>query len=374
MSKKNIFEQVDEIAQTGDPLVDIEVEGEPQDVDVQENEAITVENTSSSSSSSSEDESGSSKFMKRALATPAVRRMAAEHNLNLRDIPGTGKDGRVMKEDVIHFMEQLDAKKHVEKALPLRPPHKVPPVPPKPALPKARPPAAENDHEVPFDAFTRAMYRKMSESLQIPHFCYNDEVDMTALVRLRKELKSTEPELRLSYVPFVLKAASLALLKYPRLNCSVDGEREILLFRASHNLSVAMDTPLGLTVPVVHRVQDLSIVQIADELARLSELGQRGKLTKEDLQGGTLSLSNIGSIGGTYASPVIAPPEVAIGACGRIQKLPRFGDNGQVVEVYIMNVSWSADHRVLDGATVARFSNEWKRYLENPLAMLVHLK
>ncbi len=357
--------------------MDIEVEGEPQDVNVQENQVITIENTSLSSSSSSlkVNEGGSSKLPKRALATPAVRRMATEHNLSLHDIPGSGKDGRVMKEDVICFLGQVDTKAPAEKALPSQPPQKVPPVPPKAAIPKPRPPAtADDDCEVPFDAFTRAMYRKMSESLQIPHFCYNDEVDMTALVRLRKELKLTEPKLQLSYLPFVLKAASLALLKYPRLNCSVDGEQEVLLFRASHNLSVAMDTPLGLTVPVVHQVQDLSVIQIADELTRLSELGKQGKLTKEDLQGGTLSLSNIGSIGGTYASPVIAPPEVAIGACGRIQRLPRFGDNDQVVEVHIMKVSWSADHRVLDGATVARFSNEWKRYLENPAAMLVHLK
>ena len=118
------------------------------------------------------------------------------------------------------------------------------------------------------------------------------------------------------------------------------------------------------------------MLEVAKELNRLQSLASRGKLGESELKGGTFTLSNIGSIGGTYASPVIMPPEVAIGALGRIQVLPRFGgpDGQQVVRASVMNVSWSADHRVIDGATMARFGNRWKGFLEQPASMLLHLK
>ncbi|CAF87387.1 unnamed protein product, partial [Tetraodon nigroviridis] len=147
---------------------------------------------------------------------------------------------------------------------------------------------------------------------------------------------------------------------------------------ASHNIGVAMDSAQGLLVPNVKNVQLLSVFQLAQELNRLQALGAAGQLGSADLSGGTFTLSNIGSvragIGGTYAKPVILPPEVAIGALGKIQILPRFDAGGQVVRAHIMNVSWSADHRIIDGATMCRFSNLWKEYLENPASMVLDLK
>ncbi len=135
-----------------------------------------------------------------------------------------------------------------------------------------------------------------------------------------------------------------------------------------------MDTPHGLIVPNIKNVQQLTIFEIAQELNRLQRLGAEGKLSKEDLTGGTFSISNIGVIGGTYAKPVLVPPEVAIGALGKIQKLPRFDENGNVVARSIMIVSWSADHRVIDGATMANFSNLWRSFLESPTSMLMDMK
>ena len=134
-----------------------------------------------------------------------------------------------------------------------------------------------------------------------------------------------------------------------------------------------MDTPHGLLVPNVKKVNQMSILEIAEELNRLQDLGGRGKLGEADLKGGTFALSNIGSIGGTYAKPVIMPPQVAIGALGKIQRLPRFGPQDQVIAAHIMNVSWSADHRVIDGATMARFSNLMKSFIENPASMILDL-
>ena len=135
-----------------------------------------------------------------------------------------------------------------------------------------------------------------------------------------------------------------------------------------------MDTPVGLIVPNIKGVQDLNVLDIAQELNRLHDLGIKGKLGGADLQGTTFSISNIGSIGGTYAMPVIMPPNVAIGALGKIQQLPRYNHDGDIYKAHVMNVSWAADHRIIDGATMARFSNIWKNYLEHPNAMLLELK
>ena len=134
-----------------------------------------------------------------------------------------------------------------------------------------------------------------------------------------------------------------------------------------------MDTPQGLLVPNIKKVHQMSVVEIAEELNRLQDLGLRGKLGADDLKNGTFSLSNIGSIGGTYAKPVIMPPQVAIGAVGKVQKLPRFDANDNLVKAHIMNVSWSADHRIIDGATMARYSNLMKNYIENPASMILDL-
>jgi 2-oxoisovalerate dehydrogenase E2 component (dihydrolipoyl transacylase) len=134
-----------------------------------------------------------------------------------------------------------------------------------------------------------------------------------------------------------------------------------------------MDTPQGLLVPSIKKVHQMSVLEIAEELNRLQDLGSRGKLGAADLKDGTFSLSNIGSIGGTYAKPVILPPQVAIGALGKVQKLPRFDSNDNLIKAHIMNVSWSADHRIIDGATMARFSNLMKSYIENPATMILDL-
>lgn len=171
------------------------------------------------------------------------------------------------------------------------------------------------------------------------------------------------------------QATSLALTQFPELNATCNPEASEVIHRASHNLGIAMDTPRGLIVPNVKNCQNLSIFDIAAELKRLMALAADGKLGDADLQAGTFSLSNIGAIGGTYASPVIMPPQVAIGALGKMQRVPVFvdGTSDAVTAGYVMNVSWSADHRVVDGATMARFSNLWKQYLEDPISMVADM-
>ena len=228
------------------------------------------------------------------------------------------------------------------------------------------------------------MFKAMTASLKIPHFLYADEVDVSALFHLRHRLNkslaqsptSDGPVTKLSILPFLIKAMSLALDRYPILNARVDASgdgRPALVMRSQHNIGVAMDTPQGLIVPVIKNVGALNILSIASELQRLQSLAKSGRLTSADLSGGTITLSNIGNIGGTYVSPVIVEKEIAILGIGKMRTIPAFGKDGQVVKKEMMNFSWSADHRVVDGATMARAAEVVRGFVEEPDMMLVHL-
>jgi 2-oxoisovalerate dehydrogenase E2 component (dihydrolipoyl transacylase) len=250
-----------------------------------------------------------------------------------------------------------------------------------PSKPKAfkplptRPSAGERRE--PVRGYARLMVQSMNESLKIPHFGYSDEVSMRKLDALRKELKVIGEQygVKMSYMPMMIKAASIALTEFPILNSSLSDDESEIIYKGDHNIGVAMDTEKGLVVPNIKGVQNLSVLEIAGELNRLQAEGQGGAgIASKDLEGTTFTLSNIGAIGGTYMGPVIAKPQVAIGALGKIQTLPRFDEDGGVVAEKIMAVSWAGDHRIVDGATMARFSNRWKEMLENPGLMVATLK
>ena len=321
------------------------------------------------------------------MAAPAVRRLATEHGVNITEVIGSGKDGRVLKEDIMAYIKPREKgetgsiKTPVKQPIPPEvktvkaPPGSTPSPPIKP-MPPTLPTISSEDRTVPLKGITKAMNKAMTEALTIPHFGYNDEIDIGRLVDIRNRLKASVAEkgVKLSYMPFIVKACSLALAEFPKLNSYFDPKLETLTYKAHHNIGVAMDTAQGLLVPNIKKVEQLSVFEIAYELNRLQQLGLAGKLGEAELKGGTFALSNIGSIGGTYAKPVIFPPQVAIGAIGKVQVLPRFDDKDNVIKAHLVKISWSADHRVLDGATVARFSNRMKEYLEEPASMVVYLR
>jgi 2-oxoisovalerate dehydrogenase E2 component (dihydrolipoyl transacylase) len=291
----------------------------------------------------------------KVLATPAVRHLAAEKGVNLADVVPTGKGGRLVKEDILNYITSNTG--------------------PTVSGPVTPPPSAE-DRVESITGFKLVMVRTMTESGRIPQFGYKDEVDMNELVELRSLLKTrlSEGGVAFSYMPVLIKAVSLALVHHPVLNSTVDPDCTTITYRADHNVGVAMDTPLGLIVPNVKRVQEKSVYEIAVELNRLQSLGAAGQLPPADTADGTFSLSNIGAIGGTYANPMLLPPSVAIGAFGRVKVVPRFDSEGDLERGHVMHVSWAADHRVIDGAEVARFSNHWKSYVENPASMILDMK
>ncbi|KAI4564653.1 hypothetical protein MJT46_010451 [Ovis ammon polii x Ovis aries] len=299
-----------------------------------------------------------------------------ENSIKLSEVIGSGKDGGILKEDILNYLEKLTGA-----TLPPSPKAEITPPPPKPKdrtipIPISQPPVSTSkDRTEPVKGFHGAMVKTMSAALKTPHFGYCDEVDLTELVKLWEELKPTAfaRGIKLSFMPFFLKAASLGLLQFPILNASVDENCQNITYKASHNIGIAMDTGQGLIVSNVKNVQICSIFEIDTELNRLQKLGSVGQLSTSDLLGGTFTLPNIGSIGGA-AKPVILPPEVVTGALGTIKALPHLNEKGEGCKAQIMNMSWSADHRIIDGATVSRFSNSWKSYLETLAFMLLDLK
>jgi 2-oxoisovalerate dehydrogenase E2 component (dihydrolipoyl transacylase) len=285
------------------------------------------------------------------LTTPAVRKLAREHQLDLKKISGSGKSGRILKEDIQGYLSE-------QKAEALAPVVDI-----------------NADSTEAIVGVRKIMALKMSEAVTtIPHFAYVDEVDVTELVGLRSQLKSEYADIvNITLMPLFIKSLSLALIKYPIMNSRVDDTANQITYLGNHNIGMAVDGKSGLLVPNIKHVQKLSILSIAQEVDRLTKAARDGVINPGELKGGTITLSNIGAIGGISAAPIINKPEVAIAALGKIQKLPRFDTSGQLQERKIMTVSWSGDHRVIDGATIARFNNYWKSYLENPVSMLATL-
>jgi len=332
------------------------------------------------------------------LTTPAVRKIAKENSIDLHRLQGTGPKGRILKEDVLNFLN--GTKGYIDAPLTSTQTTETKDTSTNASSSSTSSSVTitskstkDNQTVVPIRGVQRLMVKSMTAALEVPHMGYSEEIVMDSLINLRKQLKEGldrkgNSKVKLSYMPFILKATSLALSEYPILNATINKEVTEMTYHSNHNIGVAMDTPKGLIVPVIKEVQNMSIVEIANELSHLQELASKGALTEAHLSGGTFSLSNIGSIGGTYTSPIIVVPQVAIGAMGRFQVVPRYiGKNGKFVsseEIYsgnatiapttIMNISWAADHRVIDGATIARFSNAWKSYIETPTLMLGTLK
>ena len=319
-----------------------------------------------------------SKIDGKHLTTPAVRRLARDHGLDLSAVTPTGKGGRVLKGDVLAHIAKKSQEPDVVDLSELA------------AASSGKVSSSggnveekdkamvklEEDVTVPLGGIHKMMSKTMTKALEIPHFNLMEEYDMTNAVKFRKKLQETAaPEgVKISYMPILLKAVSLSLLHFPQLNAHVNSDVSATTYKADHNIGVAMDTPRGLLVPVIHKVQHKSMLELAEALADLQDKGQRNKLGEAELQGGTISLSNIGSIGGTYASPVLLSPQVAIGAIGRIRKVPKFDEQGNVQATSVINISWAADHRVVDGATMARFSNKVKSYLEDPMQFVAAMR
>lgn len=289
------------------------------------------------------------------LATPATRKMARDWNVDVREVAGTGPGGRITSDDVRAHRNRGPASK--------APAVGAAPVPSEPAV-SPQP----GDVRIPF----RGVRKKIAERLvhskhTAAHFTYVEEVDCTELVRVRAQanLRLADRGVRLSYLPFIIKATVGALRKFPQLNATLDESAGEIVQRRAHHIGLATATDSGLIVPVVRDADDKTLVQLAAEIDRLAEVTRTGKSTREELSGSTFTITSLGLLGGLLATPIINFPEVAILGVHKIARRPAaLGE--QIVLRDMMNLSISVDHRVVDGYDAARFVAEIKAALENP--------
>ncbi|MBL4687549.1 MAG: 2-oxo acid dehydrogenase subunit E2 [Nannocystaceae bacterium] len=311
------------------------------------------------------------------LATPAARAHARENSIDLGSV--AGNNGRITKRDVVRAQSEgsPSERETVVVGADPRPPTTAPA-----ASSIAKPastatgfaPGAVPDETIPF----RGMRRRIAEGIHksystAVHYTYVEQIDMSALVKLRAQAKKAAAEegVNLSYLPFIVKAVLAGLRRYPIVNAVLDEEAGHIVLRKRYSIGVATATPQGLMVPVVHDADRRSILDIAREIARLSEAARDGKATRDELTGSTFTITSLGAIGGVLATPIINYPEVGILGVHAIRKTPVVGENDEIVVGHLMNLSVSLDHRVVDGFEGASFLQEVRRYLEDPTLLLL---
>jgi pyruvate dehydrogenase E2 component (dihydrolipoamide acetyltransferase) len=318
----------------------------------------------------------------RTLAAPATRRIAEEEGVDIDAVPATEeRDGQafVTPEAVREYADAQRAAQAADtEALAKR--EEMGPATREPAeMVQVAEGAEEGPRETtePYRGVRRTIGEAMKESkYTAPHVTHHDEVDVTELVETREQLKAEAEEqgIRLTYLPFVMQAAVAALKEYPLVNASLDEENEEIVKHHYYNVGVATATEVGLMVPVVKDVDGKGLLQIASEMNELVQKARDRSISLEEMQGGTFSVTNIGGIGGEYATPIVNYPESAILAIGEIKKKPRVVEEAgeeRIEPRHVMTLSLSFDHRLVDGAIGARFTNEVKKYLENPKLLLL---
>jgi len=353
--------KVNDIAHVGEVLVEIEVPNTGEESEASTSAPVAAAPTAAPARSASPPARATGG---KAKATPPVRKLAKEMGIDLASVPGTGPEGRVLKEDVLAF---ATAGAGTPAQAPAGGPAAAAPAAP------ARPiVVAPGDTEVKItDATGKAMVKAMMASLSVPHMGIHEEVDPSAMMDLQRRLKGSvlkKHDMKLSMTAFLVKAMSMAISEVPLVNSKFTGNEQnpAYVLYGSHNISVAIGSKRGLVVPNVKNCQALSVLDIQREMLRLQKAADEGGLSIDDIRGGTISLSNIGVVGGTYARPVLFDGQAVIGALGRTREEPKVNAERQVVIRPVMNVSWSADHRHIDGVSLALFSNAFKRYVEFP--------
>lgn len=301
----------------------------------------------------------------RVLAAPATRKLARELEVDLEMISGSGPGGRIMDDDVRKAAgEESGEKPHPAMKEQMVPQMKAPEVICEPG-----------EERIPLTHMRKVIAEKMLYSkTHIPHACGMDFVDVTRLVEVRGKEKSkfAERGVKLTYLPFIMKAAAVALKKLPDFNAHFDMPQNTIVRKKRFNIGIAVDTPEGLMVPVVKDIERKSMIDIAREIEDLAVQARERKIKLDDLKGGTFTVTNVGSVGGMYSSPIINAPEVAIMGVHRIKDLPLVV-NGQIVARKVMGLSLCFDHRVVDGAAATEFMNIVKRHLEDPDLLLVDM-
>lgn len=312
------------------------------------------------------------------IAMPSVRKFAREQGVDINTVQGTGRNGRITKDDVLRAQsgEAVEAAAPAETGAQQADAAQVPAAAgDQPQGQPKGPVAGVIEERVALRGIRKVIANAMAKSVYTaPHVTIMDEVNVSKLVAVRSELKPAAEQRgsKLTYLPFVVKAVVSGLRKFPSLNASIDDEKSEIVYKYSYHIGIATDTDNGLVVPVVFDADRKSMWAIADEIRDLAGRGREGKLAANELKGSTFSITNIGSAGGMFFTPVINYPEVAILGTGRITEKPVVV-NGEVQVAPVMALSLSFDHRLIDGATAQHFMNHIKQLLEDPQMMLMEV-
>lgn len=283
-------------------------------------------------------------------ATPDVRQIAKELGIDLSEIQGSGKEKRITLADLKNHLQKKGKKQDISSS------------------------KLADDELVPLHGIPRLMADKMALSKrEAPHFSYFEQIDATRLCQLKDNFKKAgaKENIHITFMPFIIKAVSLCLNLFPNVNSTLDMETKTLRVHKHHNIGIAISTDQGLLVPVLKNVETLSLEKIIRSYDELIKKAKANKLEPSDLKESTVTISNFGSFGGSgrWATPVINYPEVAILALAKIQKQPMIKQNTLVIRE-ALNISWSFDHRVVDGFLAAHFSSAFRNYLENPAQLI----
>ncbi|HHW36408.1 MAG TPA: 2-oxo acid dehydrogenase subunit E2 [Bacillales bacterium] len=289
---------------------------------------------------------------RRVLATPYVRQLARELSIKVEDVTGTGPAGRITESDVRKFTE-------VPKPANLEPATLV-----------------EKEERIPMKGIRKKIADHMVKSVSIiPHVTHVDELEMDALKALRDQLKmyAEEKNIKLTFFPFLIKAIVAALKEFKTLNASIDDHTNEIVLKNYYHIGIATDTPDGLIVPVIKNADKKSILELAEEISSLATRAKEGKLTLTEVTDSTFTISNVGPIGGLYATPIINHPEVAILAFHKMEPRMVVRDSEGVIRL-MMNMSLSFDHRLIDGVTAVKFTNRIKKLLESPNLLFLEMR
>ncbi|MFS0553877.1 dihydrolipoamide acetyltransferase family protein [Brevibacillus sp. 179-C9.3 HS] len=316
---------------------------------------------------------------RRSLATPYVRQLAREMKLDIELVTGTGAAGRVTEEDLRQFANRMQNSvpaqfpataashgRHLEASAAAV---ETTQLQPKTETVTRVATSSQGDiQRLPLKGIRKKIAEHMVKSVTIiPHVTSVDELEMDQLRALRERLKphADKRNIKLTFLPFFIKALVIALKEFPMLNASIDDSTNEILLKRFYNIGIATDTPEGLIVPVIKDADHKSIFQLAEEINQLARLAREGKLTMEHITGGTFTISNVGPIGGLQATPIINHPEVAIISLHKMEKRWVVREDEGVIR-WMMNLSLSFDHRLIDGVTAVRFTNRIKELLEDP--------
>jgi len=299
----------------------------------------------------------------KVLATPVARKLASDLKIDITKIVGTGENNRVMKTDILNYYEKSKSTVSPATANVQTPISQV-----------AMPPISdEGIRRVKISKLRETIVKAMTTSKAIiPHTTLMDELDVSELVKFRNEQKSLAEQMgvKLTYLPFIIKAVTKTIEEFPIFNSSFDHETNEIIYKDFINIGIAVDTPDGLIVPNIKNANQKSIFQLAKELNDLAQAARDRTLSLDQIQNGTFTITNYGAVDATFGVPVIKYPEVAILGVGKIHKKPIVRDN-EIVIADVLPISIAVDHRIIDGADAGRFVMRFKQLLKNPMMLLL---